>query len=1836
TAAASGATVALTPADADTNTSGHQITLSEGATTIWAVVTNGGDTGSYSIVVTRAAAADNTAPTVVSIERHNGTDAQAEHTNADTLTFRVTFSEAVENVSTDGSDFDATGTTGDASATAVVTGNDAQYIVTVSGGDLASYDGTVGLAFAAGQDIEDAAKNALTSTTPSGANHTYTVDNTAPTLTVTAPAGHDGSAAFNVTVAFSENVSGFGDVATDVSVTGGTLTDGTNSITGTDAQSYTVNITPSGTANVTVQVIASAATDSAGNGNTASGTVTVTYEATDSTAPTVVSVERDDGAGNDPGEHTNADTLTFRVTFSEAVENVSTDGSDFDATGTTGDATAAAVVTGNDAQYIVTVSGGDLATLDGEVSLTFASGQDIEDADKNDLDATLPTGDDYETYTVDNTRPTVMMMGPTRHDGSTAFVVNIVFSEDMGGTFAGTQDFALTGGSFANGDADITATDGRNYTARITPNGMSEVIVKVGETQARDAAGNGNLAAPDLTVPYGDPSDTTAPTVASIERDDGAGNDPGERTNADSLRFRVTFSEAVQNVDTADFGASGTTATATGVSGSGTTRIVTVGGGDLADLDATVGLTFASGQNIQDLAVNALASTTPSGVNETYTVDNTRPTVMMTGPASHDGSTAFDVSIVFSEDMGGTFAGTLDFAVTGGRFANGDADITATANDGRNYRARITPNGEAEVIVSVGATQATDAAGNGNLAAPDLTVPYADPSDTAAPTVVSIRRDDGARRDPGETTDADTLQFRVLFSKAVTNVDALDFDASGTTGDASAVAAVTGTNAAEYVVTVSNGDLAGYTGTVGLTFDANSLDIQSTAGTALNATLPTGTSYQTYKVNNEVNTVAPTVASIERHDGTKALDVFTRADALTFRVTFSEAVQNVDTADFSASGTTATASGVGVTGSRFVYDVTVMGGNLADLDATVGLTFASGQNIQDLAGNALASTTPTGVNETYTVDNTRPTVTMTGPESHDGTAFDVSVVFSEDVTNFNSPSKLAFTGGKLVNGAADITATDARTYTLRVTPNGVNPVIVRLSANGVGDAAGNGNVAAADLTVPYSVPDTTAPEVVSILRDDGAGNAAFVRTNADTVWFKVTFDEPVVNVDTADFVVRNPTGGTTTTATVTAVTGSGEVYTVTVTGGDLADFEGQVGLGFDSDQDIADAVGNVLVAPTHDYEVYVFDNTAPTVTLARADGLDTTLTAAFNVAVTFTDASFRLQTTGDGALTTDDFNVTNGSATSVTASSHPLRFTAQITPTAGFTGDVLVDLPANSVRDRAGNGNTAAAQLSVPVDVPAASEAPSDGLQARFGPAPAWHTGMAFWTELHFSAGPKLGYRDVRDKIFEVTGADIARAQRLTQGSNAGWRLLVEPDGWGDIALTLPTTTDCAAEGAVCTKEGEPLETGIDLAVPGPGDNLAAWLTGHDTRHTGQAFELELWFNRQPNLGYRDVRDRVFDVDGGTIRRARRLVQGSNLGWRLTVEPDGAGAVTLDLPPTEDCDDEAAVCSRDGDMLQQGIAVTVEGPAAFSVSDAEVTEGSDASLAFEVTLSRTLRAEARVDVATRDGTATAGADYEALAQTLVFAPDETSKTVEVTVLDDAHDEGSETMTLVLSNASGAEIADAEGTGTIVNSDAIPDAWLARFGRTVTGQVLNAVEDRLAAPRHAAMHATLAGQALPLAANETADDLAAASQHAALRTLGARTAATDPSGAPVAWTDRDAPLHLRGRTLSGQDVLTGTAFTLTAPAGAHDGAYVSLWGRGMVSGFGGNDNGLTLDGRVTTSLLGVDWATEGWTAGLSFGHSVGSGGYQGTDCGAGTVACAGAIEASLTGLYPYAG
>ena len=178
------------------------------------------------------------------------------------------------------------------------------------------------------------------------------------------------------------------------------------------------------------------------------------------------------------------------------------------------------------------------------------------------------------------------------------------------------------------------------------------------------------------------------------------------------------------------------------------------------------------------------------------------------------------------------------------------------------------------------------------------------------------------------------------------------------------------------------------------------------------------------------------------------------------------------------------------------------------------------------------------------------------------------------------------------------------------------------------------------------------------------------------------------------------------------------------------------------------------------------------------------------------------------------------------------------------------------------------------------------------------------------------------------------------------------------------------------------------------------------------------------------------------------------------------------------------------------------------------------------------------------------------------------------------------------------------------SDHMPAAWLARFGRAVAEQVLDAVTERLGstrAPGH--QEATLAGQQI---------DLSGEMDHGPQAlSMSAKVPADFVSG-PHRFSE--------SRTMTGHEVLIGTSFALTGERDSAGGT-LALWGRTASTSFGGKDGRLTLDGNVTTLMVGADYARDEWLAGLALTRSDGDGTYS--------VTGAGKVESSLTAAVPYA-
>ena len=572
-------------------------------------------------------------------------------------------------------------------------------------------------------------------------------------------------------------------------------------------------------------------------------------------------------------------------------------------------------------------------------------------------------------------------------------------------------------------------------------------------------------------------------------------------------------------------------------------------------------------------------------------------------------------------------------------------------------------------------------------------------------------------------------------------------------------------------------------------------------------------------------------------------------------------------------------------------------------------------------------------------------------------------------------------------------------------------------------------------------------------------------------------------------------------------------------------------------------------------------------------------------------------------------------------------------------GDVTVSLDAGRPCDEEGaictaDGRSLSEGISTTVEGPDTGPPP---LTASFTGLPEAHDGeSAFRFRLAFSEPIAISFRSLREDAFAVTGGRVTRGKRVDRRKDL-FEITVEPDGAGEVAISLPAGRECSVSGAICTW-GPPrkqLTNTPTATVAGPaGAPLTASFEGVPSEHDGEtAFTFRIAFSEPlSRMSGRRLRSDVVAVSGGRATAAGRVDRRRDL-WQVTVEPDSLADVTVTLEAGAACDTPAAVCTADGRALSNTISTTVRGPVAVSVADARAEEGTDETIDFAVSLSRAASGTVAVAYATADGTATAGEDYTARNGELTFDPGETEKTVRVPVLDDAIDEGEETFTLRLTNATGAAIADGEAIGTIENSDPLQKMWLSRFGRTVAGQVVDAVAGRLSGPAGGS-RVTLGGQSVDLSA------LSADSADARRTLAGALGAAKDedPLAGPGpleaaragSWDDPETGGTVRG--LTGRELLLGSSFHLAAGGGEAGGPGYAAWGRIAVGGFDAEapaeKGDVRLDGEVTTGILGADAQWERWLAGVALSVSEGEGSFDQPGVDSGTV------ESSLTSVNPY--
>ena len=407
-------------------------------------------------------------------------------------------------------------------------------------------------------------------------------------------------------------------------------------------------------------------------------------------------------------------------------------------------------------------------------------------------------------------------------------------------------------------------------------------------------------------------------------------------------------------------------------------------------------------------------------------------------------------------------------------------------------------------------------------------------------------------------------------------------------------------------------------------------------------------------------------------------------------------------------------------------------------------------------------------------------------------------------------------------------------------------------------------------------------------------------------------------------------------------------------------------------------------------------------------------------------------------------------------------------------GDLTISLDAGRPCDEPGAICTADGR-SLSEGISTTVEGPEPGpalLTAAFEGMPETHDGeSAFSFRVAFSEDIGISFQSLREDTFTVTGGRVTGGKRVDDRRDL-FEMTVEPDADGDVTITLPAGRECGVSGAICTK-GEnrrQLTNSLSATVAGPLDDTpepntaaagaptiggTARVAEELTASTSGISDADGLDNA--SFAYQWIRTGA-DIGGatGSTYTAVAADEGKTLKVRVSFTDDAGNEESLTSAATD------AVAARPDDTPEPNTPTTESesdsptDPPTVSVSDARVREAPGATLDFAVTLSGASPDTVTVDYRTMDASVKAGADYTARQGTLTFRAGQTSKTVRVTVLDDAHDEGEEKIVLVLYRADGAARADYLAVGTIENTDPMPKA---RFGRAASDHVVEAIAGR---------------------------------------------------------------------------------------------------------------------------------------------------------------------------------
>lgn len=1296
-----------------------------------------------------------------------------QNTNADSLVFRATFSESVTGVGS--TDFSVNGTT--TATITSVSGSGSQYDITVSGGDLASFNGTVGLNLST-PVISDAAGNFLPNTEPV-TDEAYTVDNAVPTVVISSTTGNPApNAVIPVTVTFNESVTGFD--LTDITVAGGSKTN----FAGSGAV-YTFDLTPSGPGViVTADIAASAAQDAALNNSSAATQFSRTISPTLTASVALISSAATSITLNGAGFSTTPASNT--VVLSSGTATVTS------ATATQLTCTVTGPLTLGALNGTVTVAGIGSTTTE-QVATVAAPPSIVSPAATNlgSRSATLGanvTSDGgsaiiergiVRSLTSANANPQIAGSGVTKvvSPGTTG-----AFTVDVSGLLPGT---AYSYAGYA------TSALGTTYT---TPVSTFTTLLEPTISYAYGAPQVAIGGAASLTYTVINPNPTAAltglaftdalPAGLAIATPNGVVNNLGGSLIAIAGTNTISLSGGTL--------AAGATATMT-VNVTGTS--IGVKGGMLtvltsaeAPINSTPGFvpplvsisgissfthdrrfitgTVGAGDPTQTGRMNRIGVASVPGTNKVF------PGIFTTsGARRYDSHTitnttgaAQDVNVWFN-----TSAGNNGFLVAYlGSFDPANPALNYLADAGSSFPSAASfgftiPVGGTVVLVvhEVDTPTNFDYAIGINTPFPAGAISTIPATVAAQPTIEVIEK-----------------------SVSIANLAAISEGNSGTTN---------------FVFTITR--TGPTTGAVAMTYTVggaavNAADFGGTLPTGT-ATIPDGSATTTVTIPvsgdvlaelNEAFTVtlsapdsgyvvtgAPATSTITNDDtlsvtinqAVAQADPSGAGSSINFTAVFSEPVTDFDdAADVTLTGTAGATTTV-ITGGPTTYIVAVSGMTgsgtvIASIPAAVALSAGS-------AANAASSST----DNTVTYDNIAPAlaqvIAISDTALKIGDTATVTFTFTEAVTGFTE-ADVTVPNGTL---SAPSSSNGGITWTATLTPNAAVTATTNqlvLANTGYTDAAGNAGVGTSNSGF-YAI-DTVRPALASAIT---ISDTALKIGDTATVTF--TFTEAVIGFTTADVLKPNAAlnnlstgdGGITYTATLTpntSITAATNVLTLDLTG--LTDLAGNAGSG------------------TADSLNYAIDTVRPTVDILVTDS---TLTIGETSLVTFTFS----EAVTDFANA--DLTIANGSLTPVTSSDGGITYTATFTPDVIVDATNVITVNNTGVTDAAGNAGSGStdsnnyaidiATINIAATVPTAVEGSTTG-------------------EYTFTRTSSTGDMTVNFQLDAASTATAATDFTLTSsgtvafdtGTGAG--TIVIPDGslTATVTLTALTETPNPAEAA--------------------------------------------------------------------------------------------------------------------------------------------------------------------------------------------------------------------------------------------------------------------------------------------------------------------------------------------------------------------------------------------------------------------------------------------------------